>query len=120
MQIDNVEITLDPTGHYAEQCGEHWMTRIMESAGVLPEFMFGPDESLAQNMQNAYAFFMDWTAASQHPGTHIEDDCFCFPGDPKIYPLLKAERGAETIHIYPHAIVTVSTEGDLLKWTRMD
>jgi hypothetical protein len=111
------EFNLDPTDHYKNSLGDDWQARVVDAVGVLPEFAFGPHESVSQNMQENYQFFMSWSHAGD---ASVEDDCFCFPGDEPLPPLLKIECGEETVFIYPHCIVAVCTEGDLLKYTRMD
>lgn len=114
-----IELVIDPTGFYENNAGPDWQQRVIDALGILPAFLTGPHESLADNMQDNYQFFHAWTSAADHD-VRISNDCFIFPGDPPQYPLGMATQGDETIHFYPNCIVTVSTEGDLLKWTRMD
>ena len=112
-----VEFTLDPTGHYENNAGDDWQERVINALGVLPEFMFGPHDNIATNMEKNYQFHMGWTVNDQ---ARIENECFCFPGDPPQHPLLKATQEAETIYIYPCAVVAQAVNGKLVKWTRMD
>jgi hypothetical protein len=114
------EFKLDPTGYYEKNLGSDWRERCVDAVGVLPEFAFGPHPTIAENMEKNYQFFMNWTGVQN--GEHVENECFCFPGDPPQYPALRisAIGGDEVIYVYPHCIVAVVTEGDLIKWTRMD
>ena len=111
-----MKFVLDPTGHYTQ----HKISRgaILEAVGILPQFAAGPGNSPSKNMEENYQFFMGWSGVGD---AYIEDECFMFPEDPALYPLMRIENGTdEVIYIYPHSIVADCTEGDLLKWTRMD
>lgn len=119
MHIDKVDFTLDPTGHYEANAGEDWQERVINALGILPQFMLGPHSDLATNMEKAYQFHMGWTLPESH-GATVENECFCFPGDPPQYPLMKATQGGETVYVYPCAVVAQVVEGKLIKWTRMD
>ena len=108
-------MTLDPTGHYSEK--KISLAKLVDAIGILPDFVHGPEPTMSANMEENYQFFHSW---SDPEGASVADGCFLYPGDPAQYPLARLEGGEETIYIYPHSFVAVCTEGDLLKWTRMD
>jgi len=111
------QLKLDPTGYYEANLGDDWREKCVEVMGVLPEFMFGPHATIAENMEKNYQFFFAWATGM---GAKVSNECFCFPGDPPQYPIMSATHGNETVYIYQHALVAQTVDGELTKWTRMD
>lgn len=106
---------LDPTGHFKDIPSQH----LVETLGLLPTFALGNSESIAENMQENYAFFSHWS----EPGlTKIDEHgVWSYPEDEDLYPILSMDNGlGEVVYIYQHAIVAVTVDGKFTKWTRMD
>lgn len=107
-------LELNPTNHYKSDI------HCSQMLGYIPTWLVSAaenDEGLADGLQNRYQFFTGW-----HRDDHatVENDLFMYPGDPPHRPILKATKGNETILVYPHEIVAVLVDGELVKWTRFD
>lgn len=113
-----IELMLDPTGYYEANCGHDWYDKVTGAIGILAAFTVGDQESIADNMQNNYQFFYEWTTG--YDASVDDKGCFCFPGDPEQYPLMLARHGDEVVYIYQNSMVAQTIDGKLTKWTRMD
>jgi hypothetical protein len=122
-----IKMTTDPTGYYREMFSlEEALHKCIHGCGILPNFMLGNADNIAENMEKNYMFHSGWTMA-EGDKARIVDEMFTYPGDPPLYPYLKTqlvnEEGegyGDVIYIYPYAQVCVVNDGKLVKRTRMD
>lgn len=72
---------------------------------------------LREQFDNAYSFGGGWRPMK---GFTMKDNCICYPGDPALKPLAKAEFRDQTIYIYPHVWVAIVEKDGSFEVSRMD
>jgi hypothetical protein len=124
-----VRFITDPTGHYEQLDGDGEVAfrRCVQGVGMLAQFMLGTKETLSDNMEGNYQFGWGWQMAKGDQARVTADGVFNYPGDPPLYPYLKAQEldgeggvTGEVVYIYPYALVIVMRDGKLVKRQRMD
>lgn len=111
----NLQLTIDPTHQHT--C----LTKneIVKACGVLPLWAANPfllSIPLQQAFETQYAFPMPPLGG----GTLTPEGTFTYSGDPNLHPLIKLERGPETLFVYPYAIIGIVKADGFTFISRMD
>lgn len=111
-----VSLQIDPHGFYAPKGIQ--ADEIFISLGYLPGWVLNKEYfhlPLKEAMDTQYPFGLYET-----PGATLdEQECFVYPGDPSLHPLIRIERGDEVFLQYEHALVAFKGPSSTFI-TRMD
>ena len=117
--MDTISIAdwqLDPLDHFPKVSSAN----IIESMGIIPDFITRPDVSAIAQVHGAYAAHGGWRPL---PGWIMESNgVLTFPGDRPEYPaaLLVLPETGEAVRFYPRAWMSVRLADDTYQVARID
>ena len=115
----NIQLTFDPTKHYTRLS----KNEITHACGVLPLWAANPfllSTPLQQAFEAQYPFPMPPIEGGTITPEGTPEGTFTYSGDPNLYPLIKLERGPETLYIYHYAIIGIIKADGSTFISRMD
>ena len=91
----------------------------LDACGYIPSWVADGDYT-NYPLQEALDLQYNFGLFEIEGGTVNKEGIFQYEGDPDQYPLIKMNRGAEILFMYPHAIVAIVNEKGETFITRMD
>lgn len=119
-----LQLTIDPTNHHTNLT----KNEIVKACGVLPLWAANPF-LLSTPLQQAFEAQYPFPMPPLENGTITLDGVFQYPcaqpfisccNTPNLHPLVKLERGLETLFIYPYAIIAILKADGSTFISRMD
>ena len=98
----NIQLTFDPTKYWSGLS----KNEIIRTCWSLPLWAANPF-LLSTPLQQAFEAQYPFPMPPIENGTITSTGIFQYPGDPDLYPLIKLERGPETLYIYKYAIIAI-------------
>lgn len=111
----NIKLTFDPTNQHSRLS----KNEITQACGVLPLWATNPF-LLSTPLQQAFEAQYPFPMPPLEDGAVTPGGVFQYPNDLDLHPLVKLERGLETLFIYPYAIIAILKADGSTFISRMD
>jgi len=116
---------IDPTGHFTDHIGNPDQLRfatdnLLEACGFIPEWVMYDKDHDDLNMKDMLETHYPYGMFEIDNSIIDSDGTYHYPEDPDMYPLIKMERGEETLYQYKYGLVAIVQKDGSLFVTRMD